>query len=510
MRKKLIELGYNVPTRSYGFGDSEDNAKKVQDDKGNSQTQGSSIPTGPEAIPAGAHTKYKANCRSATRSTQYSSSSPKKRKRDEHQLGVDDRRESGLHPPKRLSSRDEMPPPPVQRPPRREPQQNVQGIPKTRTPQHREVYERRPVTPTLRDTFQDLSMRHVRPSQPSEDRSQDWETRPYFDPNTDDQPRQDYEHQFNHGYADNRPNEFVSADEHPEYIDQTYDYNTRSSQDHQAFAGHAAVPRAILQENIRPNHREHPHPSSPREDTQQYQQRQRREPLRPVQVDQSGLQTSMRSPYITAGPRTSMSPFKAGPPTAGSVSSPFFQRGVNAPRNASTLRPPSRAVNGEFMCEQFSQRDPPREGTGYSIRHKEPDTRGNIFGTQNGQQFPNRMQPSSGYTSFEQAPSSSTFSYRGPTATSQAPRELRGPYRTRDQAPSLQYPIASKQAMTSPRGRITLPPSTSGTQDYGLANMKGVRGGFPHRAEGFSASQHSGLSDSRPLFAPVSRRSVRR
>jgi hypothetical protein len=218
----------------------------------------------------------------------------------------------------------------------------------------------------------------------------------------------------------------------------------------------------------------------------------------------------MRSPYITAGPRTSISPLKAGPPTAGSVSSPFFQRGVNAPRIASTHRPPSRAGNGGFMREQFNQRDPPLEATGYSIRQKEPVTRDNIFGAQNGQQFSNRMQSSSGYRSFEQAPSSSTLSYRGPTATSQAPREPRGPYRTRDRAPSLQYPITSKQTTTSPRGRITLPPSTSGTQDYGLANMKGVRGGFPHRADGFSASQHSGFGDSRPLFAPVSRRSVRR
>jgi hypothetical protein len=510
MRKKLIELGYDVPTRSYGFGDSEDNPKKRQDDKGNSQTRGSSIPICPEALLAGAHTECKADCCSATQSAQYSSSSPRKRKRDEHQLGIDDRRESTLHPPKRLSSRDEMPPPPVQRPPRREPQQNVQSIPKTRTPQHREVYERPPVTPTLRDTFQDLTMRHTRPSQPTEDRSQDWETRPYFDPGTEYQARQEYEHQFNHGNAENRPNTFVSADEHPDYVDQTYDYHPRSSQDHQTFAAHAAIPRAMLQENIRPNHPERPQPSSLREDTQQYQQRQMRQPLRPVQVNQSGLQTSMRSPYITAGPRTSISPLKAGPPTAGSVSSPFFQRGVNAPRIAWTHRPPSRAGNGGFMREQFNQRDPPLEATGYSIRQKEPFTRDNIFGAQNGQQFSNRMQSSSGYRSFEQAPSSSTLSYRGPTATSQAPREPRGPYRTRDRAPSLQYPITSKQTTTSPRGRITLPPSTSGTQDYGLANMKGVRGGFPHRADGFSASQHSGFGDSRPLFAPVSRRSVRR
>jgi hypothetical protein len=510
MRKKLIELGYDVPTRSYGFGDPEDSAKKAQDANGNSQTQGSSIPICPDAFLAGAHIEYEANCRSANRSTQYSLSSPRKRKRDEHQMSIDDHRESGLYRPKRLSSRDEMPPPPVQRPPRREPQQNVQSTPKTRTPQNREVYERPPVTPTLRDTFQDLSMRHARPSQPSEDRSQDWETHPYFDSRTNGQPRHDYEHDSNHRHADNRPMKFGDEEQHLEYADPMYAHGPRSSQDHQTFAAHDEAPRGMLQENIRPNYSERPQPSSLSQDTQQYQQRQMRRPLRPVQVDQSGLHTSMRSPYITAGPKANISPLKAGPPTAGSISSPFFQRGVNAPRIAPTHRPPSRAGNGGFMHEQFGQRDPPREGTGYSIRHKEPVTRGNIFGPKNGQQFSNRLPSSSGYKSFEQAPSSSTLSYGGPTATSQAPSESRGPYRTRDHGPSLQYPIASKQTMTSPRGHITLPPSTSGTQDHGLANMKGVRGGFPHRAEGVSASQYSGFSDSRPLFAPVSRRSVRR
>ena len=49
MRNKLIELGFDVPRRSYGFGGSEDSAKKVPDAKVNSQTRGLSILRYPEA-----------------------------------------------------------------------------------------------------------------------------------------------------------------------------------------------------------------------------------------------------------------------------------------------------------------------------------------------------------------------------------------------------------------------------------------------------------------------------
>jgi hypothetical protein len=502
MRNKLTELGFDVPRRSYGFGDPEESAKKVPDAKVNSQMRGLSIPWHSFAR---INIKYDAKCRSATKETQYSSSSPRKRKREEHESHMNNRHEPDFPHPKRLSSRDEMPPPPIQRPPCREPQPTVPSIPKTRAPQYREMYERGPATPKLRDTFQDLSVGHTRPNQLSEGRSQDWETQPYLDLNTQDQSNRDYEHHFDHRRADDRPMMFADVEQHREYLEPTYAHDIRSSNGHQTFHAQPDIPRGMLQENIRPNL-----PGRPqlREDTQQHQQRQMRYPLRPVQIDQSGPQSSMRSPYLNAGPMASVSPLKAGPPTATSVSSPFFQRGMNAPRNASTRRPPSRAGNGEFMREHFSQHDSSRQGKDYSMRQKEPLTRGNTFGTRNGQQFSNRLQSSSGFGSFEQAPSSDTLSFRGPMATSRAPRDMQRPPRA--YVPPLQYPITGKQTMTSPRNRITLPPSTAGSQDYGLANMRGFRGGFPQRAEGFSASQHSGYGGSRPLFSPVSRRSVRR
>jgi hypothetical protein len=447
---------------------------------------------------------YDANCRSAIKETQYSSSSPRKRKREEHEPQMNNRREPDVPHSKRLSSRDEMPPPPIQRPPRREPQPNVPSIPNTRAPQYREIYERGPATPKLRDTFQNLSVGRYRPSQLSEGQTQDWETQPYLDLSTEDQSNRDYEHHYDHRRADDRTMMFADAEQHREYLEPTYAHDIRSSNGRQTFSAQPEIPRGMLQENIRPNL-----PGRPqlRGDTQQYQQSQMRYPLHPVQIDQSGPQSSMRSPYLNAGPRASVSPLKAGPSTATSISSPFFQRGMNAPRNASTRRPP-RAGNGEFMREHFSQHDPPCEGKNYPMRQKEPVARGNIFGTRNGQQFSNRLQSSSGFGSFEQAPSSDMLSFRGPTATSRAPRDMQRPPRA--YVPPPQYPITGKQTMTSPRSRITLPPSTAGTQDYGLANMRGVRGGFPQRAEGFSASQHSGYGGSRPLFSPVGRRSVRR
>jgi hypothetical protein len=51
MRNKLIELGFDVPRRSYGFGDPKENANKgVQDAKANGQTRGWSIPKCPEVF----------------------------------------------------------------------------------------------------------------------------------------------------------------------------------------------------------------------------------------------------------------------------------------------------------------------------------------------------------------------------------------------------------------------------------------------------------------------------
>lgn len=457
---------------------------------------------------ARSNTQYRADCSPAKAQSQYSSSSPRKRKRDEPEL--DNSHKSDTHHPKRLNSRDEMPPPPIQRAPRRELQPNAPSVSKTRAPQHREVYERRPVTPTLRDTFQDLFVGQTHPSQLRTGRSQDWEAQPYLDPSTEYQSRYDYGDHFDHRDVENQPITFVNAETNSGFTDPTYDHDSQSSSNHQNFAARPAHPRGTYQESTHSKPPERLYSTWQIENTQQHQERQMRYPLRPVQTNQNGSRSSMRSPYLNAGPRANISPAEAVPPTAGSVSSPFFQQGLNAPRIAPTSRPSSRAGNGSFLREQLDQHDAPRERTGYPMRHEEPVTRDKIFGARNGQQFSNGWQSSTGYRSFEQAPSSETLSYREPMATSQAQSDIRRPLVTRAYVPPLQYSMTGKQNMTSPRGRITLPPSTSGSQDYGILNMRGVRGGVPYRAEDFSASRQSGHSDSRPLFAPVSRRSVRR
>jgi chromosome segregation ATPase len=50
MRSKLIKLGFDVPRRSYGFGDSEESDKKVQNARANSQARGLSNPRSHETI----------------------------------------------------------------------------------------------------------------------------------------------------------------------------------------------------------------------------------------------------------------------------------------------------------------------------------------------------------------------------------------------------------------------------------------------------------------------------
>ena len=402
-----------------------------------------------------------------------------------------------------------MPPPPTHRLPRRELQPNILTIPETTAKQNREVYGRPPVTPTLQDTFEDLSMRRAGPSQLSDGQSRDWETHPFLHSSTADRSHRDYENHPDRQYTDNRLRVFDNDEDHREYMNPTYAHDIRSSNGRPDFAAQPASTCGVLQENMRSELPTHPHPGSLNEDIWQYQQRQTRRPLRPVQVDQSGPQSAMRSQYITAGPRSSTPPFKAGPPTINSISSPFFRPGLNAPRIPSTHRPPSSA-GFEYMRKRPGQHGSPSGRTGQSMLQKESDTRSNIFSTRNDQRLSDRLQPTSGYTLFEQAPSSGNIVYREPAATSQVPHDLRQSHNAREYVTSLQHSTISKQPVTASRGRITLPPSASGRQDHGLASIRGVRGGLPHRAEGLSAPNHSVYSGSRPLFSPVSRRSVRR
>jgi len=449
---------------------------------------------------------YRANYRAATREIQDSSSSLRKRKREEAELEMDGQRAPSLDKTRRLSSRDEMPPPPAQRHPRRESQPDDPIISKTRASQHCEVYERAPVTPTLRRTFQDMSMRHSLLSQLGED---DWEAHPYLDTSAADQKYYDEQHHFDRQHADNRPSRFTDTEQHRDCMNPTRAHELRASDNPQNFAIHAVL-RGTLQENIPPNYYKRARPGPPSGGIHQYGQRQARHPLRPAQIEQSGQDSSMRSQYLNTGPQVHNSPLKADPTTANSVSSPFFQRNYSAPRNAPTRHPPPRAEDGESLRVPLGWRDFSHERAGHSIQQQEPITRGNIFGAHTGQHFPNGFQLPNGFRSFEQAPSSATLSYKGPTATSHAPNNLRRPHDTRDYASSLRRPHANGQPILSSRGRITLPPSTSGTQDYGLANMQGVRGGLPNRAEGFSSYQSPGYSKFRPMFSAASRRSVRR
>ena len=352
-------------------------------------------------------------------------------------------------------------------------------------------------------------MRQNRPSQFKGDRSADLETQPFLDASTVDQAYHNNEQDYDRRHVYDQPGIIADAGQQGDYMDPTYARQFRASNAQQDFASHA-IPRGMFQENIPPDYPEQPHPDPPIGNAHQSGQSQVRQPLRPVPIEQGGQQSSMRSQYLNPGPRVAISPLKAGPTSASPMSSPFFQRDYDAHRMAPTRRPLHPAGNREPMREPLSQRDLPREMTGHSMQQQVPVASRNIFSAHHGQRFFSGLQKSNGFRSFGQIPSSDTVSYRGPTAMSQAPQNLRRSRDTRGYAPSLQHPLAGKQPIPSSKGRITLPPSATAIQDRGLASIHGVRGGLPHRAEGFSTFHNPAYNNSRPLFSAVSRRSVRR
>jgi len=236
---------------------------------------------------------------------------------------------------------------------------------------------------------------------------------------------------------------------------------------------------------------------------EQYPQSSTRQPLRPVYVNDTGLQTPKRTSYPRAGPKPFVSPLRTGEPAAGSISSPFFQRTANTAHIASRQRPPPR---GGDMIQGYSQHDFQLGDTARSQWLPEPS------GTSNARdhfKLPSQQIPRSDHGYFEPPPSTATLPYRGLTAASQISGHSQPPYNSRAHA-SLMRPPVEREFDPASRGRITLPPSKSSSQDYELSSIRGLRGSYPQRAGGFSSQQHPGYTGSRPLFSAASRRSVRR
>jgi hypothetical protein len=237
---------------------------------------------------------------------------------------------------------------------------------------------------------------------------------------------------------------------------------------------------------------------------QQHQSRQNRQPLQPIHVNGIGLQTPKRTSYIQTGSKAALSPFRASQPTAGSISSPFFQRDAGISQITSRHRPPP--ARGGDVNQTREQRGFQLGATGNSQWLHESDSPSK---SQSRAGFQHQFQPSREYGNFQSAPSVATLPHWGLSTASQASGDMRSHYNQAYVIPSRQ-PLAERQHMPASRDRITLPPSKSRSQDYELSSIRGLRGGYPQRAEGFSSYQNSGYTGSWPLFSAASRRSVRR
>lgn len=389
----------------------------------------------------------------------------------------------------RISSRDMMPPPPPQIQQHREIQSKAAPLPAPRATQHHEAYSQGPNVP-----FPRLNKEMERSSHVTETRAQDLSNPPIrLCPTAVDRSHGNHRHQVNEPFVHRQSMPFATND----YPLET-SFETRHSPvvERQAYASHPAAPQSFEQNDRFTNTRD--------EASQQQQRRQTREPLRPFDVNASGLQTPKRTSYLHAGPKAVLSPFRATQPTAGSVSSPFFQRESSTSHIASTHRPPPR---GGDMSQTHEQRGLQLGATGTSQWLHDSSSRSHL---QDRSRFHPQLQSSSGYGDYESARPSVTLPYRGVTAAYQASGDLRSRYDNQAYGSSSREPHVGRRHDPASRARITLPPSKASSQDYELSSIRGLRGGYPQRAEGFSSYQNLGYTGSRPLFSAASRRSVRR
>ena len=228
-----------------------------------------------------------------------------------------------------------------------------------------------------------------------------------------------------------------------------------------------------------------------------------RQPLRPVYINETGLQTPKRTSYPSVGTKPSVSPLRTSKPTAGSVSSPFFRREASSSHIASRQRPSQRGGDlSQPHIQWGSQFGVIAKSQWLHDSNDTPDAR-DRFG------LPMQRNLSSDYGSFEPPSSTATLLHRGCTAASQTSGNLQPPYNNQTYATSMRPPV-DRHFDPESRGRITIPPSKSSPQNYELSGIPRLRDGYPQRAGGFPSQQHLGCTRARRLFSAASRRSVRR
>lgn len=505
MRLKLTELGFDVPMRNYGFGDTQDDLgskAKASEPRVNEPWEGK--PRCQQDAPIDGQRPPSLSTQltdfSAARKVQGSSSSSRKRKRDDHEMDLDDPDQHAPHHTQRMSNRDMMPPRP-QRLDRREVQPSVVASPRTRAPQHGEVYECSPKVSASRHSAQESFLRPPQPAHTRPVQGQNWSTSSARrDVTAIYQPHQELDYQDGRFRTEEQPESFYRTAKYREDVGPPH----ASGFQHHFGQQHPAAQSVPSQEQY-PTSRISQTNASRSEGTLQYQQRPTRPPLRPISTDQTVLQIPKRSSYLNPGPQSVLSPFKASQPAAGSISSPFFQRDAGISHATSTLRPHPRG--GDIRQPQERQSGF-SDVKGYPPSVDDPFARGDMSIKFDRPYLPSRMQPSCGYLSFQQPPSSATLPYDRGTTMSQVQRKPQYSY-SRPQETLSQGAFANPPVARS-RGRITLPPSTSSNQDYVLNRIRGLRGGYPRHAEGYATHHNPGFQGSRELFSAVSRRSVRR
>jgi hypothetical protein len=408
-------------------------------------------------------------------------------------MEFDDPHEQVPRNTQRMSSRDMMPPPPMQIQQRRQMPPKAAGLSVPRTTQHQESYDDNisANAPVSRIHAREME----RCSRPVESRAQDLSNpKMRIRPTATNQHYYDHQHQSQSHFVRQQPRPLAAVDRQEEsYFDPAH----RQVIEEPAFTSQPRWSQSFEGDD--------PFTHTRVEADHANQQRQMREPLRPIQVNGIGLQTPKWPSYFRTGPKAGLSPFRDSQPNAGSISSPFFQRDASTSHITSRNRPlPAR---GGDVSQRYGQRGLELGATGNSQWLHEPNNPSN---TQDRSGFQRRLQPSSEYGHFQSAPSVATLPYRGLTTASQTSGDMRSHDNNQAYVSSSRQPLAERQHIPAFRDRITLPPSKSGSQDYELSSIRGLRGSYPQRAEGFSSYQNSEYTGSRPLFSAASRRSVRR
>ena len=382
-----------------------------------------------------------------------------------------------------------MPPPPPQIRHRDETQSRALTLPVKNATQHREIYHRSQDTSTLQPPTEEIG----RTKRFADSRALDMSNPPIRpQPTIGTQVRHVHDRQMNDSVAYDEPMDLATTNR---TLESSSGRNQRQIVNQQTY-----VPRPTESHSIdRTGRFTHTRDTA----LEHCQQRPTRQPLRPVPVDGIGLQTPKRTSYPCVGPKPFLSPLRASQPTAGLISSPFFQREASTSHMASRQRPSPR---GRDMSQISTHHDLRLGATARSQWLHEsngtPDARDQL-------RLPARRNPSSDYGSFEPPPSTATLPYRGLTAASQTSGHLQPVYNSHAYPSSMRPPVERQFNPTS-RGRVTLPPSKSSSQDYELSSIQGLRGGYPQRAGSFPSQQYPGYTGSRPLFSATSRRSVRR